>query len=87
MNFIVELPRTQAGYDSIWVTVDRLTKVAHFIPIKMTYSGAKLIELHMSRIVCLQYGKSWDKSYVESLRSEVRKELGPTSNPREPIRY
>jgi hypothetical protein len=48
MDFIVGLPRTQAGYDSIWVIVDRLTKVAHFIPIKMTYSGAKLTELYMS---------------------------------------
>jgi hypothetical protein len=45
--------RTQAGYDSIWVIVDRLTKVAHFIPVKTTYSGAKLAELYMSRIVCL----------------------------------
>jgi hypothetical protein len=53
MDFIVELPLTQAGYDSIWVIVDRLTKVAHFIPVKMTYSGAKLAELYMSRIVCL----------------------------------
>jgi transposase InsO family protein len=33
--------------------VDRLTKVDHFIPVKTTYSGAKLIELYMSRIVCL----------------------------------
>jgi hypothetical protein len=39
MNFIVGLPRTQLGYDSIWVIVDRLTKAAHFIPIKTTYSG------------------------------------------------
>jgi hypothetical protein len=53
MYFIVGLPHTQAGYDSIWVIVDRLTKVAHFIPVKMTYSGAKLAELYMSRIVCL----------------------------------
>jgi hypothetical protein len=45
--------RTQAGYDSIWVIVDRLTKVAHFIPVKMTYLGAKLAELYISRIVCL----------------------------------
>jgi hypothetical protein len=48
MDFIIGLSRTQVGYDSIWVIVDRLTKVAHFVPIKMTYSGAKLIELYMS---------------------------------------
>jgi hypothetical protein len=53
MDIIVRLPRTQAGYNSIWVIVDRLTKVAHFIQVKTTYSGAKLAELYMSRIVCL----------------------------------
>ncbi|WVZ69566.1 hypothetical protein U9M48_018337 [Paspalum notatum var. saurae] len=53
MDFIVSLPRTQSGFDSIWVVVDRLTKVAHFIPVKTTYSGAKLAELYMSVIVCL----------------------------------
>jgi hypothetical protein len=52
MDFIVGLPRTQARYDSIWVIVDRLTKVAHSIPFKTTYSGAKLAELYMSRIMC-----------------------------------
>jgi hypothetical protein len=35
------------------VIMDRLTKVAHFIPVKTTYSGSQLAELHMSRIVCL----------------------------------
>jgi hypothetical protein len=35
LDFIVELPRTQAGYHSIWVIVDQLTMVAHFIPVKM----------------------------------------------------
>jgi transposase InsO family protein len=53
MDFIVGLPCTQAEYDSIWVIVDRLTMVAHFIPVKMTYSGAKIAELYMSRIMCL----------------------------------
>jgi transposase InsO family protein len=53
MDFIAGLPRTQAGYDSIWVIVDHVTKVAHFIPIKTTYSGAKLEELYMLRIMCL----------------------------------
>ncbi|WVZ52877.1 hypothetical protein U9M48_003883 [Paspalum notatum var. saurae] len=53
MDFIVGLPRTQKGYNSIWVVVDRLTKIAHFIPVNTTYSGARLAELYISRIVCL----------------------------------
>jgi hypothetical protein len=55
MDFIVGLLRTQLGYDSIWVIVDRLIKVAHFIPVKTTYSGPQLAELYIPRIVCL-YG-------------------------------
>jgi hypothetical protein len=53
MDFIVGLPRTRAGYDSIWVVVDRLTKSAHFIPVKTSYNSAVLAELYMSWIVCL----------------------------------
>jgi hypothetical protein len=53
MNFIVGLPRTQSGYDFIWVIVDQLTNVAHFIPVKTTYFGTQLAELYMSRIACL----------------------------------
>jgi hypothetical protein len=53
MDFIVGLPRTLSGYDSIWVIVDRLTKVAYFLPVKTIYSGPQLAELYMSRIVCL----------------------------------
>ena len=34
MDFIVGLPRTPKGHDSIWVIVDRLTKVAHFVAIR-----------------------------------------------------
>ncbi|GKA07075.1 putative reverse transcriptase domain-containing protein [Tanacetum coccineum] len=36
MDFIVGLPRTPSGCDSIWVIVDRLTKTAHFLPVKTT---------------------------------------------------
>jgi hypothetical protein len=53
MDFIVGLPRTLAGYDSICVIVDRLTKVAHFIPVRTNYTGAKLAKLYMAWIVCL----------------------------------
>jgi hypothetical protein len=50
---IRQLPGTQVGYDLIWVIVDHLKKLAHFIPVKTTYSGATLEELYMSRIVFL----------------------------------
>jgi hypothetical protein len=40
--------------DSLWVIVDRLTKVAHFRPVKTTYTGPQLAELYMPRIVCFQ---------------------------------
>ena len=53
MDFIVGLPHTQRGYDSIWVIVDWLTKVAHFILVKTHYKGPKLAQLYMEKIVCL----------------------------------
>jgi hypothetical protein len=53
MDFIVGLPTTQSGYNSIWVIIDRFSKVAHFILVKTTYKGAKLADLYITRIVCL----------------------------------
>jgi hypothetical protein len=50
MDFIVGLPQTQRGFDSIRVIVNRLTKIAHFIPVKTSYSSAKLAKLYMKRI-------------------------------------
>jgi hypothetical protein len=45
MDFIMGLPHTLDGYNSIWIIVDRLTKVAHFIPVKTAYTRAMLVEL------------------------------------------
>src|SRR5437870_10443599 len=53
MDFIVGLPRTQKGFDSIWVIVDRLTKTAHFLPVNTIYRAKTYAELYISRIVCL----------------------------------
>jgi hypothetical protein len=44
MDFIVGLPRTSCGYNSIWVIVDRLTKSAHFIPIATIYRVRQYVE-------------------------------------------
>ncbi|GJW07676.1 putative reverse transcriptase domain-containing protein [Tanacetum coccineum] len=51
IDFITKLPKTVAGYDSIWVIVDRLTKSAYFLPIKEIDSTEKLTRLYMKDIV------------------------------------
>jgi hypothetical protein len=53
MDFVNGLPKTQKGNDSIWVIVDRFTKVAHFIPVHTKYSGDKLAQLYVDNIVKL----------------------------------
>ncbi|GKE77743.1 putative reverse transcriptase domain-containing protein, partial [Tanacetum coccineum] len=51
MDFITTLPKTAAGFDSIWVIVDHLTKSAHFLPRRETDLTEKLIRLYMKEIV------------------------------------
>jgi transposase InsO family protein len=53
MDFIVGLPRTQKGNDSIWVIVDRLTKVSHFLPVRTDYGVSRLAELYVDNILKL----------------------------------
>ncbi|KAA0036149.1 ty3-gypsy retrotransposon protein [Cucumis melo var. makuwa] len=53
MDFIIGLPRTLKGYTVIWVVVDRLTKSAHFVPGKSTYTASKWGQLYMTEIVRL----------------------------------
>nr|GFA16069.1 putative reverse transcriptase domain-containing protein [Tanacetum cinerariifolium] len=52
MDFIIGLPRTPSGYESIWVIVDRLTKSAHFLPVKTMDSMEKLTQLYLKEVVC-----------------------------------
>jgi hypothetical protein len=53
MDFINGLPRTPRGNDSIWVIVDHLIKVVHFIPVHTTYGGDKLARLYINNILKL----------------------------------
>ena len=53
MDFVVGLPKTLGKFDFIWVIVDRLTKSAHFIPVKVTYNAEKLAKICISEIVRL----------------------------------
>jgi hypothetical protein len=53
MDFIVGLPNTSLRHDSIWVIVDRLTKIAHFLPVHTTYNAKKYAEINLDQIVRL----------------------------------
>ena len=55
MDFILGFLRTQSGYDCIWVIVDRLTKSAHFLSVKKTFSMERLAKLYVDNIIRL-YG-------------------------------
>ncbi|KAI3810226.1 hypothetical protein L1987_19837 [Smallanthus sonchifolius] len=51
MDFITKLPHTSRGHDSIWIIIDRLTKSAHFIPIREDYRVEKLARIYIDEIV------------------------------------
>ncbi|XP_073049493.1 uncharacterized protein [Primulina eburnea] len=50
MDFVTGLPRTPKGYNSIWVIVDRLTKSAHFLPVKITFTMNQYAEIYVAEI-------------------------------------
>ena len=52
MDFITKLPCTPSSHDSIWVVVDRLTKSAHFLPIREDYKVEKLARIYTNEIIC-----------------------------------
>nr|GEW88527.1 reverse transcriptase domain-containing protein [Tanacetum cinerariifolium] len=51
IDFITKSPKTSSGYDTIWVIVDRLTKSAHFLPMKETNSMERLTRLYLKEAV------------------------------------
>ena len=53
MDFVSGLPRSSEGYDSIWVIVDRMTKSAHFLTVKITDPVKNLVKLYLKEIVRL----------------------------------
>ena len=53
MDFVTSLPRNFKGFDSIWVIVDRMTKLAHFLLVKTTYSTSCYAKLYVDEIVRL----------------------------------
>jgi transposase InsO family protein len=53
MDFVTGFPKSKRGNDAIFVVIDRLSKVAHFLPVKESISASQLAELYTARIVSL----------------------------------
>ena len=53
MDFVVIFPVTQKGHNGVWVIVDRLTKMAHFLPFNTKWSVAKLARYYVREVVRL----------------------------------
>jgi hypothetical protein len=81
MDFIVGLPRTAKGFDSIWVIIDRLTKIAHFLPVKTYYPVITYAQMYIARILSL-HGVSKTivsnrgPQFVSKFWEELHKSLG-----------
>jgi hypothetical protein len=53
MDFITKFPRTSKKHDSIMVVVEKLTKAAHFIPMKITHKETNVVDIYMREVACL----------------------------------
>ncbi|GJX86506.1 putative reverse transcriptase domain-containing protein [Tanacetum coccineum] len=51
MDFVTKLPKTSSGHEKIWVIVERLTKFAHFLPMREDYKIDRLARLYLNEIV------------------------------------
>jgi hypothetical protein len=81
MDFIVGLPKTTKGFDSIWVIIDRLTKIAHFLPVKTKYTVVAYAELYIARILSLHgvpktIVSDRGPQFVSKFWEELHKSLG-----------
>ena len=53
MDFVTHLPRTQRRHDVVWVILDRLTKSAHFLVVRRTFTLEEFCRLYIREIVRL----------------------------------
>ena len=83
MDFVVGLPRTRAGFDAIWVIVDRLTKSTHFLAVRTKFSLDRLAELYVNEIVRLHgvpvtIVSGRDSRFTSRFWSKLQNALGTT---------
>ncbi|GJR27034.1 putative reverse transcriptase domain-containing protein [Tanacetum coccineum] len=83
MDFVTKLPRTSSGHDTIWVIVDRLTKSAHFLPMREDYKMDRLARLYLNEIVArhsikdrLKAARDRQKSFAGKRRKPLEFNVG-----------
>ncbi|KAH0672805.1 hypothetical protein KY290_025037 [Solanum tuberosum] len=86
MDFVVGLPKARRVFDSVWVVVDRMTKSAHFLPVKTTYGAEEYAKLYIHELVRLhgiplsilsdrgaQFTSHFWKSFQRGLGTKVKR--------------
>ncbi|GJZ84499.1 putative reverse transcriptase domain-containing protein [Tanacetum coccineum] len=83
MDFVTKLPRTSSGHDTIWVIMDRLTKPAHFLPMREDYKMDRLARLYLNEIISrhgikdrLKAVHDHQKSYADKRRKPLEFSVG-----------
>ncbi|GKC07482.1 putative reverse transcriptase domain-containing protein [Tanacetum coccineum] len=79
MDFVTKLPRINSGHDTILVIVDRLTKSAHFLPMREDYKMDRLARLYLNEIVIkdrLKAARDHQKSYADKRRKPLEFSVG-----------
>ena len=51
MDVVTHFPQTSRGHDVVWVVMDRLTKLAHFLALQMTFTLEEFYRLYIREIV------------------------------------
>ena len=79
------LPKSQRGNTTIWVIIDRLTKSAHFIPIRITSGSDKLAQIYVQEIIRLHeipvtITSNRDSKFTSRFWISLQQELGTRLN-------
>nr|GEY10653.1 hypothetical protein [Tanacetum cinerariifolium] len=71
MDFVTKLPRTSSGHDTIWVITDRLTKSAHFLPMREDYKMDRLARLYLNEIAEVREGQLIGHELVQETTEKI----------------
>ena len=81
MDFVTHLPRTSRGHDAVWVIVDRLTKLAHFLAVWMNFTLEEFCRLYIQEIVPLHgilvsIVLDWDRRFTTHFWKSFQRVMG-----------